>query len=89
MLSFDGNTAPYLQYAYSRIQSLFAKAAIGQNELPKQAIAVDEPERRLAVCIAGFNDVLQQVADEVSSLSVRLPLRTGNPLPRFTNSARS
>ena len=25
MLSFDGNTAPYLQYAYSRIQSLFAK----------------------------------------------------------------
>ena len=64
MLSFDGNTAPYLQYAYSRIQSLFAKAAIDPNELPKQAIAVDEPERRLAVCIAGFNDVLQQVADE-------------------------
>ena len=26
MLSFDGNTAPYLQYAYARIQAIFRKA---------------------------------------------------------------
>ncbi|MCP5996125.1 arginine--tRNA ligase, partial [Klebsiella pneumoniae] len=26
MLSFEGNTAPYLQYAYTRIQSIFRKA---------------------------------------------------------------
>jgi arginyl-tRNA synthetase len=64
MLSFDGNTAPYLQYAYSRIQSLFDKAAVDPSQLPAEAIAEGEPERRLAVCIAGFNDVLQQVADE-------------------------
>ena len=64
MLSFDGNTSPYLQYAYSRIQSLLTKAGVDPRELPQQTVAVDEPERRLAVCIAGFNDVLQQVADE-------------------------
>ena len=26
MLSFEGNTAPYLQYAYTRVQSVFRKA---------------------------------------------------------------
>jgi arginyl-tRNA synthetase len=64
MLSFDGNTAPYLQYAYSRVQSVFAKANIDPGELPVEAVAVEEPERRLAVTIAGFNDVIEQVAEE-------------------------
>ena len=26
MLALDGNTAPYLQYAYARIESIFRKA---------------------------------------------------------------
>ena len=26
MLSFDGNTGPYLQYAYARVASIFAKS---------------------------------------------------------------
>jgi arginyl-tRNA synthetase len=64
MLSFDGNTAPYLQYAYSRIQSVLRKSEVDPTLLPSNAIAEDQPERRLAVCIAGFNDVLQQVAEE-------------------------
>lgn len=64
MLSFDGNTAPYLQYAYSRIQSVLRKSEEDPTLLPSNAIAEDEPERRLAVCIAGFNDLLQQVAEE-------------------------
>src|SRR5207249_8320344 len=29
MLSLSGNTAPYLQYAYTRIQSIFRKGAVG------------------------------------------------------------
>ena len=33
MLSLDGNTAPYLQYAYVRIQSIFRKGQINQDEL--------------------------------------------------------
>ena len=64
MLSFDGNTAPYLQYAYSRIRSVLRKSKVNPAQLPNEAIAEEEPERRLAVSIAGFNDVLQQVADE-------------------------
>jgi len=64
MLSFDGNTSPYLEYAYSRIQSVLRKAGVDPAQLPREAIAEEEPERRLAVYIAAFNDVLQQVADE-------------------------
>ena len=34
MLTFEGNTAPYLQYAYTRIQSIFRKAAEGSQPGP-------------------------------------------------------
>ena len=62
MISFEGNTAPYLQYAYTRIQSIFAKGAIDTDALPAQSQSVDEPERLLAVAIAGFNDTLDALA---------------------------
>ncbi|XOV82946.1 MAG: arginine--tRNA ligase [bacterium] len=64
MISFDGNTSPYLQYAYTRIASIFARGKIDPERLPAQTTAVEEPERRLAVMIAGFNDTLEAVAEE-------------------------
>ncbi|MCR9258949.1 MAG: arginine--tRNA ligase [Pseudomonadaceae bacterium] len=64
MISFDGNTSPYLQYAYTRIASIFARGQIDPQTLPAHASAVEEPERRLAVMIAGFNDTLEAVASE-------------------------
>ena len=33
MLSFDGNTAPYLQYAHARICSIFHKSSISRDSL--------------------------------------------------------
>ncbi len=64
MISFEGNTAPYLQYAYARIQSIFRRGEIDAAALPGSAVAVEEPERRLAVTLAGFNDALDQVTQE-------------------------
>jgi len=64
MLSFDGNTAPYLLYAYSRIRSIFTRGDIDPNALPDHVVSVDEPERRLAAAIAGYQDLLEQVAQE-------------------------
>ena len=64
MLSFEGNTSPYLQYAYSRIQSIFSKSDVARDTLPEQITTVDEAERRLAVAIAGFDDMLDLVAKE-------------------------
>ena len=54
MLAFDGNTAPYLQYAHARIRSIFRRAAIDR---PSRARSVPpslgEPqERALALRLA-------------------------------------
>ena len=61
MLSFEGNTAPYLQYAYTRVQSVFRKA----GEWDKTAaLTLSEPlEKQLAVELLKFEDVLQNAAD--------------------------
>lgn len=61
MLSFEGNTAPYLQYAYTRIQSVFRKAGAIDSKAP---VLVTEPaEKQLAVALAQFEDVVLTVAD--------------------------
>lgn len=46
MLSFEGNTAPYLQYAWSRISSLFNRALLDQKRL-SGAIQLNEREEEL------------------------------------------
>ncbi len=61
MLSFEGNTAPYLQNAYVRIRSIFRKAS-EQGAVPG-AIAVAAPdERLLALELLKFGDVVEAVA---------------------------
>ncbi len=66
MLSLEGNTAPYLQYAYARIQSLFAKAGIPVEaaEPPLGPLATAE-EHALALQLARFQETLEQVAATV------------------------
>jgi arginyl-tRNA synthetase len=65
MLSFDGNTAPYLQYAYARIQSIFRKGAtMGATEVGE--IRLEAPqELALAKHILRFGDVINLVAREL------------------------
>ncbi|MGR2678952.1 arginine--tRNA ligase [Chromobacterium haemolyticum] len=61
MLAFEGNTAPYLQYAYTRVQSVFRKA--GDYDA-NAAIVITEPaEKHLAAALAQFEDTLQAVVD--------------------------
>ena len=65
MLKFDGNTAPYLQYAHARIHSIFRKAGIDPAEA-SGPIAVSEPqEHRLVLALLGFEKL---VADLERSL---------------------
>ncbi len=64
MLSFEGATAPYLQYAYTRVRSIFAKAGIVPGAL-QASIQVDAPqERALAIKLLQFEDTLEQVTKE-------------------------
>ena len=61
MLSFEGNTAPYLQYAYTRVQSVFRKA--GEWDAAAPTVLTEPLEKQLATELLKFEDVLQSVAD--------------------------
>ncbi|MFI1383482.1 arginine--tRNA ligase [Embleya sp. NPDC020886] len=63
MLSFDGNTAPYLQYAHARTRSILRKAG---GEAPSAAgpLVIREPaERALALRLLAFPDVVEEVGE--------------------------
>jgi arginyl-tRNA synthetase len=63
MISFRGNTGPYLQYATTRIRSIFRRAGISETDV-RGPIQVTEPaERELALKLLGFGAVVTQVAD--------------------------
>ena len=64
MLSFDGNTAPYLMYAWTRIASIFRKAALNPDDLHGPIDPQAEQEIVLGTHLTQFADVLQQVADK-------------------------
>ena len=66
MLSFEGNTAPYLMYAYTRVASVFRKIDRDMSQLDDLAPLVlqEEPEIDLAAHLAQFGSLLQYVARE-------------------------
>ncbi len=61
MLSFEGNTALYLQYAYARIQSIFRKYGA---QIDGSIILEDDLEKRLGLSLLRFDDVLVGAANE-------------------------
>ncbi len=63
MLSFEGNTSLYMQYAYARIQSIFRKH---NAEISGDIILEDDLERRLATMLLRFEDVLNRAAIDAS-----------------------
>jgi arginyl-tRNA synthetase len=46
MLAFDGNTAPYLQYAHARLCSIFRRAGVDRADLRGLGVAIVEPQER-------------------------------------------
>ncbi|MFI6500091.1 arginine--tRNA ligase [Nonomuraea typhae] len=65
MLSFTGNTAPYLQYAQARIRSIFRKAEADPATVQGPIRIGEDAERALALQLLGFGAVVDQVADLV------------------------
>ncbi len=64
MLSFEGNTAPYLQYAYTRIQSIFRKAKLLPRELEGEIIIQHNDEKALAIKLLQSSEVIEQVSKD-------------------------
>jgi arginine--tRNA ligase len=65
MLSFEGNTAPYMQYAYTRIRSIFNRSPIALSEVEQAQLSItDEKERALAIKLLQFEEAVQVVGKE-------------------------
>ncbi len=62
MLSFDGNTSPYLQYAYTRICSIFRKA--GDCAELGDVTLIHENEVNLASKLIQFEETVKNVAEK-------------------------
>ena len=61
MLSFDGNTAPYLLYAYARIRSIFRRAALDPDTSYPVAVTAPE-EQALALKLLQFSETVELLA---------------------------
>ena len=63
MLAFEGNTAPYMQYAYTRVLSVFRKANLDESVLANATVNITEDrEAQLAARLLQFEETLTVVA---------------------------
>jgi arginyl-tRNA synthetase len=63
LLSFQGNTAPYLQNAYVRVRSIFRKLP-GEFTVPEELTLAAPEERALAIKLLQFGEVVPLVLDD-------------------------
>ncbi|WP_294956185.1 arginine--tRNA ligase [Sulfurovum sp.] len=63
MLSFEGNTSLYMQYAYARIQSIFRRYG---GEIKGSVVITDVLEHRLGVMLLRFEEVLDRAAEDAA-----------------------
>lgn len=63
MISFKGNTGPYLQYATTRIRSIFRRAGLYEADAAGPIVITEPAERELARKLLEFGAVVTQVAD--------------------------
>jgi arginyl-tRNA synthetase len=63
MISFRGNTGPYLQYATARIRSIFRKGGIAPEQTAGPIVLGHDAERALALHLLSFGAALQAAAE--------------------------
>ncbi|SLM63213.1 MULTISPECIES: arginine--tRNA ligase [Dickeya] len=64
MLAFEGNTAPYMQYAYTRVASIFKRAGVDEASLTQPVVLANEHEQALATRLLQFEEVVTTVGRE-------------------------
>ncbi|MED5526198.1 MAG: arginine--tRNA ligase [Pseudomonadota bacterium] len=64
MLSFEGNTAPYMLYAYTRVASIFRKAGIEPQSLTAPLVLGEPQEKALAQKLVQFEETIESVVRE-------------------------
>lgn len=64
MLSFEGNTAPYMQYAYTRVASVFKRSGQDEQQLTLPVLLQASHETLLAARLLQFEEAITTVARE-------------------------
>ncbi|CAM3251878.1 arginine--tRNA ligase [Pseudomonas floridensis] len=64
MLSFEGNTAPYLLYAYTRVSGVFRKLGAPFDATKGRIVLEAAQEQELAARLAQFTETLNNVAEK-------------------------
>ena len=64
-IDFNGNTGPFIQYTYARIQSILRKADFDYSE-PAENLSLDPKEKDLIKLLEGFPTLLQTAAKSLS-----------------------
>ncbi|WP_213991204.1 arginine--tRNA ligase [Sodalis sp. dw_96] len=62
MLAFEGNTAPYMQYAYTRVASVFKRSGLDEGDLTLPVVLNDDHEALLATRLLQFEEAVTTVA---------------------------
>ncbi|MGZ5262615.1 MAG: arginine--tRNA ligase [Kaistella sp.] len=63
-IDFNGNTGPFIQYTYARIQSLLAKAEYQEEKI--STYEINDSEKDLIMNIFNFKDVVSKAAETLS-----------------------
>lgn len=64
-IDFNGNTGPFIQYTYARIQSLLTKANYQSGELSKD-YQINDNEKELVMTLSNFKEVIAKAAEQLS-----------------------
>ncbi len=64
MLAFEGNTAPYMLYAVTRIKSIFRKANVAPENLSGTVLIENDAERDLALKLGRLSETIESAARE-------------------------
>lgn len=64
-IDFNGNTGPFIQYTYARIQSLLNKANYENTEIPKDYI-LNTSEKELVMLLSNYKVVVTKAAESLS-----------------------
>lgn len=63
-IDFNGNTGPFIQYTYARIQSLLSKAEYAQKEIAD--VQLNQFEKELTMQLANYKTVVEKSAETLS-----------------------
>ncbi len=64
-IDFNGNTGPFIQYTYARIQSVLAKADFASSDKTAD-ISLNEYEKELIMELSNFREVVSKAAELLS-----------------------